>query len=282
MALAKAWEEDEVAPEVARIFEDVRAALDLPFVPSLFKVLADVPDYLRTLWHDLGGVVQSREFQAAGHALEEFTRSLVIGGGWRFSDQQRVLAGQKFSSTDIEQLSAMVAMFTHAAARMTLFARLLQKGYSGGQPGRVSNGHQASGLSRMITLHVPRESAAGLRVWLIYVDIRRTFGTSTVFSAYRVLSPFPSYLASVWLDTKKLLGDAGVQRTRDDVSRRALGLLVGIPVKDHRAALRQVDPKKWRDIEETVDTYARLSPLLLLITAVWQRSFTGVGRIIAA
>ncbi len=282
MALAKTWEEDEVAPEVARIFEDVRASMDLPFVPSLFKVLAEVPDYLRTLWHDLGPVVRSREFQAAGHALEEFTRSLVISGGWRFSDQQRVLAGQKFSPHDIEQLSAMVAMFARAAARMTLFARLLQKGYSGGQPGRVSNGRQASALSRMITLHVPPESAAGLRVWLIYADIRRTLGISIVFSAYRVLSPFPSYLASVWLDTKKLLGDAGVQRARDDVGRRALGLLVGLPVKDHRSALRQLDPRRWRDIEETVDCYARLSPQMLLITAIWQRSFSGLGRIIAA
>ncbi|MFB3813659.1 MAG: halocarboxylic acid dehydrogenase DehI family protein [Terriglobales bacterium] len=280
--LSRLWEEDEVAPELARLYGDIRSSFDLPFVPSLFKQLAAIPHYLQGMWNDLGPVVRSREFQTADRALEEFTRSLAIAGGWRFSDQQRVLAGQKFSNNNIEQLSAIAAIFTRAATRMGLFARLLQKGYSGGQPGRISSGRQAPALARMITVHVPRESDASLRVWLIYSDIRRTLGVKNVPSSLRVLSPFPAYLASVWLDTKKVMADPAFLRARDDVAKRALGLLVGIPVKDHRALARQLDPKQWREIEEAVDAFARLSPQRLLALAIWQRSFAVAGRIAAA
>jgi hypothetical protein len=282
MSLSRLYEEHEVAPELRRIYGEVRASFDLPYVPSLFKLLAGAPDYLRLAWDDVGSTVRSREFQTAAKALEEFARSLVISAGWRFSDQQRVLAAQKFSSNDIEQLGGIAATLTRGSAKMSLFARLLQKGYSGGQPGRVSNGRQASALARMVTLHVPGESDAGLRVWLIYSDIRRTLGMKHVLSMYRVLSPFPAYLASVWLDSKKTLADPAFARARDELAKRSLGLLTGIPVKDHRALGKQIEAAQWRRIEETVDALARILPEIVLLTTTWQCSFAGSGRIVAA
>jgi hypothetical protein len=281
MPLTRVWEENEISPELRRIYGDIRAGFDLPFVPSLFKLLSGVPEYLRVMWDDLGPVARSREFQMAGKALEEFARSLAIGGGWRLSDQQRLLAGQKFSTNDIEQLEGIVATFARLTARLTLFTRLMQKGYSGGQRGRISNGRQASALAHLITLHVPNESAAGLRAWLIYADIKRTLGTRHVFSIYRVISPFPGYLASVWLDSKRIFRDPSFLSARDQAAKRASALLTGIPVKDHRASARQLDAKQWREIEELVDNYARLLPQFALLSAAWQRSFAAVGRIVA-
>ncbi len=282
MSLNRLFEEHEVAPEVRRIYDDVRSSFDLPFVPTLFKVLAAQPEYLKLMWDDLGPVARSREFQTSAKAMEEFARSLVIAGGWRFSDQERVLAGQKFSYNDIEQLCAIAATFARATVRMVLFARLMQKGFSGGQPGRVSNGRQASALSRMVTLHVPGESDAGLRVWLIYSDIKRSMGTKNVLSLFRVLSPFPAYLASVWLDAKKTAAEPAFLSARDDVAKRALGLLVGIPVRDHRAAGKQIEPAVWREIEDTVDGFSRVVPQMALLSTVWQRSFANQGRTVAA
>lgn len=283
MALTRIVEEPELTPELQRIYADVRASFDLPFVPSMFKLAAAEPEYLRCMWEDLGPVVRSKEFQTASKALEEFVRSLVISGGWKFSDQQRVLSGHKFSSNDIEQLGAIVATLARGTTRMALFSRLMQRGFSGGQRGRVSNGRQASALSRMVTLHVPSEADAGLRVWLIYSDIKRTLGLRTVLSMFRILSPYPGYLASVWLETKKMLADPALLRARDEVSKRALGLLAGMPVRDHRAACKALDAKRWRDIEDMVDGFARVMPQFALISAAWQRSFPHfTGQIVGA
>jgi hypothetical protein len=79
-------------------------------------------------------------------------------------------------------------------------------------------------------------------------------------SLYRALSPYPSYLTSAWLDSKKLLADHSFISAREELNRRARALLAGIPVKDHRALLKELDPAQWREIEETVDGFGRLLP----------------------
>src|ERR1700741_3104683 len=101
MPLTRALEEHEVSPELRRIYGDIRASFGLTFVPTLFKLAASVPDYLMMLWADLGPVVRSREFQAASRALHELSASVVTSNGWRFADQAKTLAAQKFSSSDI-------------------------------------------------------------------------------------------------------------------------------------------------------------------------------------
>ena len=272
MALTRLYEETELTPELRRIYTDIRYSFDLPFVPSIFKACAGVPEYLKLMWNDLGPVARSREFQTAGLALEEFVRSLAVSDGWRFSDQQRVLAEQKFTPDDIEQFAVIVNIFARALPRMALFARLVQRGYSGGQPGRVSSGKQVSALSRLVTLHVPNERDASLRVWLLYNDIKKTTASGHVLSLLRAVSPFPGYLASVWVESKKVMREESFQLSRERVARRALGLLTGLPVRAHRNS-KHVTGEQWKDIEQTVDTFARLLPPFALLGAVWQRSF---------
>jgi len=55
-----------------------------------------------------------------------------------------------------------------------------------------------------------------------------------------------------------------------------------MPVKDHRSLLKDFDPAQWREIEETVDGFARLLPQFVLLTSVWQRSFPNAARLIGA
>jgi len=273
MPLVRAYEEHEVPEEIRRLYSDVRLSFDLPFVPNIFKVAAARPDYLRGMWDDLGPVVRSREFHAAAEALEEYIRSQAIRGGWRFPDQQKALAAQKFAQIDVNALRGTVMIFQRALPRLALFTRLLQRGYSGGQAGRISSSKHAAALSRIAALNVPNEKDAPLRVWLIYSDFKRTTGARNVLDPLRVISPFPGYLASVWTDMKRLLNDSAFQRARDDAAKRCLGHIVGLPVRDHRAGIRTLAAGDWREIEETIDGFARLFPQFALATAVWHRSF---------
>lgn len=282
MSLTRTYEEMEISADLSRIYVDVRASFDIPWVPTVFKLSAGVPPYLRTMWDDLGPVVRSREFQTTTRALDEFTRSLAVSDGWHFSSQERLLAAQKFSVADIEQLGGMISVFARSIPKLVLFSRLMQRGYSGGQKGKISQGKQASALARMITLNVPSEKEAGLRTWLLYSDIKKTLNTKTVGSMFRIISPYPGYLASVWTDSKKLLKQPNFIRAKDEVHRRALGLIDGLPVRDHRKLAKNLTPDQWRDIEEMVDNFARLLPQFALVSAVWQRSFPHGGTAIAA
>ncbi len=282
MALSRAYEEHEVTPEIRRMYANIRAGFDLPYVPTVFKLSAGIPQYLKVLWKDLESVVGSREFESAARAYQEIAHSAAISGGWTFSDQPGVLAADKFSNADIRVVGGIVGLFAHATAQMALFSRLMQRGYSGGQKGRVTKSKQVSAMAQMVRVHVPNEREAGLRVWLIYSDIKKTTGAKTVLSLYRALSPFPSYLASAWLDGKRLLTDPSFISAHEELNRRARALLAGMPVKDHRALLKDLNPEQWRDIEETVDGFARLLPQFTLLTSVWQRSFPNASRLIGA
>ena len=282
MSLTRTFEDNEVGPEVERIFADIRASFDLPFVPTPFRVLAAIPEYLRLMWHDLGHVAASREFRSAAVALQEFVHSEAITGGWRFADQERVLAEQKISSEDTLVLSGVVGVFNRALPALTLFLRLMQLGYSGGTAGRVTPGKLSPALSRLITLNVPNEREASLRVWLLYGDIKRTTGEGHILDLFRVLSPFPGYLASAWLDAKRLFKDDSFQDAREEVARRAAACVTGIPVHDHRKLARHISAEQWSEVEETVDGCVRLLPLYTLLTATWRRSFAVEQTVIRA
>jgi Halocarboxylic acid dehydrogenase DehI len=273
MPLTRMYEETEVSPDLRRVYADVRASFDLPWVPSTFKLAAGIPAYLAAMWDDLGLISRSKEFQASSRALEEYARSIAISDGWQFSSQDRVLASHKFSVADIEQLGVILNVFVRSVPKLVLFSRLMQRGYSGGQKGKVSNGKQASALARMITLNVPNEREAGLRAWLIYNDMHKTLGSRSVPSLFRIISPYPGYMASVWMDAKKLLAQPNFMRARDDINRRTLGLVAGMPVADHRKHIKGLSPNQWRDLEEMVDGFVRVLPQMALISAVWQRSF---------
>jgi len=282
MALNRAYEEHEVPPEIRRMYASIRTAFDLPFVPTVFKLSAGIPQYLKLVWKDLESVASSREFETAARAFQEVAHSAAISGGWTFSDQPAILAADKFSNADIRVIGGIVGLFARATAQMALFSRLMQRGYSGGQKGRVTNVKQVAAMAQMVRVHVPNEREAGLRVWLIYSDIKKTTGAKSVLSLYRALSPYPSYLASAWMDSKRLLVDPSFVSAREELNRRARALLAGMPVSDHRAILKDLDATQWREIEETVDSFARLLPQFTLLTSVWQRSFPSAARLIGA
>ena len=282
MALSRAYEEPEVPPEIRRMYASIRTGFDLPFVPTVFKLAAGIPQYLKLVWKDLESVVCSREFETAARAFQEVAHSAAISGGWTFSDQPAVLAADKFSNADIRVIGGIVGLFARATAQMALFSRLMQRGYGGGQKGRVTKVKPVAAMAQMVRIHVPNEREAGLRVWLIYSDIKKTTGAKSVISLYRALSPFPSYLASAWMDSKRLLADPSFVNAHEELNRRARALLAGMPVRDHRALLKDLDATQWREIEETVDGFARLLPQFTLLTSVWQRSFPNASRLIGA
>lgn len=282
MALIRAYEEHEVTPEIRRMYAGIRTAFDLPFVPTVLKLSAGVPLYLKAVWKDLESVVCSREFDSAARAFQEIAHSAAVSGGWTFSDQPGTLAADKFSNADIRVIGGLVGLFTRATAQMGMFSRLMQRGYAGGQKGRVTGLKQVSALAQLVRVHIPNEREAGLRCWLIYSDIKKTTGAKSVPSLYRALSPFPSYLASAWLDSKRLLSDPSFIAAYEELNRRSRALLTGLPVRDHRRMVKEIDAAQWHEIEETVDGFARLLPQFVLLTSVWQRSFPSAARMIGA
>src|SRR3954468_6802163 len=172
MAFTRAWEENDVSRDIKRIYTDARSALNLPYIPTMLKVLANQPEYLKAAWNDVGPVVRSKEFHSAALALEEYVYSLVVAGGWKFNEQRRELQDQRFSVEDTIFVADAVAIFAHGLPQILLLARLLQAGRRGGRRPQVGHLNETSMIAQALSIHVPNEREAGLRSWLIYNDIK--------------------------------------------------------------------------------------------------------------
>ncbi|MDT7042288.1 carboxymuconolactone decarboxylase family protein [Candidatus Nitronereus thalassa] len=50
MATVKLVEEAEAAPEIQHVYEEVKKTFGVPFVPNIFKAMANHPGYLEVTW----------------------------------------------------------------------------------------------------------------------------------------------------------------------------------------------------------------------------------------
>jgi len=71
---------DTALEGVKRVFEDIKATLELPLVNSDYRAMALWPDYLALAWHDIKGVVGTPEYAAATQQLAQ----LAVQGVDRF------------------------------------------------------------------------------------------------------------------------------------------------------------------------------------------------------
>jgi len=53
MAMVKLVSEEQATGNIKAIYEDIKKAFGLPFVPNLFKAMAHSPDYLEACWSKL-------------------------------------------------------------------------------------------------------------------------------------------------------------------------------------------------------------------------------------
>src|SRR5919204_656379 len=60
---------DEAVPYVRLIYEDIRNTLRVPFVNTIFRVLANYPTYLSFAWSQLGPYLRKRSMERAADEL---------------------------------------------------------------------------------------------------------------------------------------------------------------------------------------------------------------------
>ena len=49
--------EEEAAGKVREVYDEIKATLDIDFVPNLYKVMAPSPDYLEANWNKVKAVM---------------------------------------------------------------------------------------------------------------------------------------------------------------------------------------------------------------------------------
>lgn len=69
--------EESAAPRVRKIFDEMKRAMDLPFVPLTYRAFARWPDFLGVYWNTVRPIVQSPVYEGCHYGVRESAFALT-------------------------------------------------------------------------------------------------------------------------------------------------------------------------------------------------------------
>lgn len=181
---------DEASGEVARVYDEIRAALRVPFVNQLFRVLANDPGFLVPAWDAARPVLRTRAFEREADRLRE---RALLDVPVEAIDVERLVGG------DAGRVRAFTDSIHYVLPKLLLTAHL----YAALAQGRGGGGHAREELPAgpapgtvALDLVDPDEAPAEAR--RVLQTIKRRHGHPAVASFYRALSSWPALLDEVW------------------------------------------------------------------------------------
>ncbi|MCB0153718.1 MAG: carboxymuconolactone decarboxylase family protein [Anaerolineae bacterium] len=111
MPIVKLVEYEDAPPEVRAVYDEIKAARNVPDVNNFWKAIASHPPTLRRVWNDL------REVMAPG-ALDPLTKEMIavavsVTNGCAYCINSHTAAAQRLGMTPemLGELMAVIGMF---------------------------------------------------------------------------------------------------------------------------------------------------------------------------
>jgi hypothetical protein len=220
--------ENQAEGRTKEIFDEIRQALGIPFVNTLFRALASFPEFFDLFWRTAKPAVSTQEFFSFSGRLgaEAYTRmhSYFAVPAFRAEDGE-------MNATSAAQLEIQeVVDFYHSNYSMLLLlCAALVQAFENPASGS-HDGTPVTVLPRLAKkLGLVEEEVAGLPLRKIYDDIRRTLGTPFLETCYLSLGRWPDFLAAYWESLKPLVRTPLYEQNRLALRDSALLLAAELP-----------------------------------------------------
>ncbi|HEX6143990.1 MAG TPA: halocarboxylic acid dehydrogenase DehI family protein [Geminicoccaceae bacterium] len=243
-------------PATLRIYDEIEAALRVPFVNFVFRVLANRPAFFHPAWARLAPIARSRGFEAAAARVRE--RAALE------ADVATVDLGP--AGGDLERIRAYSRTIHHVVPKLLLSVTAFDLDAAGeGVPDAATgNGTDFADLDAMppgmvegaVAIPMVDPAVAEGKVAALFRDIQATHGHPGVATYYRALAQWPELLDGLWQAVRPLVGGPVLQDRRRIVldlaaeemralraAARAAGLLDGDPPvlpADQKAEIRAI------------------------------------------
>ena len=121
MAIIRLMEESEATGKVKTVFDEIKATLEVPFVPQLFRALAAKPEQLEAVWTQVKGLFGSGALDVKTKALA----ALAVAAAQRCSYFVNIhaIALKRLGATD-EEMAELLEVASLATALNTLVSGL--------------------------------------------------------------------------------------------------------------------------------------------------------------
>ena len=202
----------EAPAAVEELYDDVRRVLGVPFVNSLFRVLANRHEYLREAWRSVRPVLCSPAFEKAAEDLRG--RTLVDGAvenapeaGWQDFEH-----GERFAR--------FTQSIHYVLPKLLLIATAWRSGRTAPSQGVSSTGAPRPPEAQVRIELVNPEEAQG-EVAELFRRIQSRHGHPAVASWYRALAQQPALLEAAWTRVEPHVGSGAWNATHEALLERA-------------------------------------------------------------
>jgi hypothetical protein len=216
-------------PALKEIYEDTKAALQVPWMGVVAMSFARYPRFYATLWGAFRDLSASAEFLAACHELRQAAESASLS----VPSILQKLHELGYTEPEIAEIRALIEIFSHGNMPYLLIAtaaRLLLEGSEIGtsrsisKPVQSRHGPAAGGkLVLMEPHHAERQLQA------LYDDLKSTIGLPFLNTDYRALARWPSYFDVAWRSLKPLIGTPAYDEAVERVHKKAVTLVLALP-----------------------------------------------------
>lgn len=215
-------------PELKAIYEDTKAALQVPWMGVVAMSFARYERFYATLWDGFRELAASAEFEAACRDLRQVAETTGL-------DTPSILAelnGLGYSPPEIDQIRDLIEVFSHGNMPYLLIAtaaRVLLEGHEIGASKSFSESARLHGpaVGGKLILMEPHHAERQLRD--IYNDVKTTVGLPFLNTDYRALARWPSYFDAAWRSLKPQIGSSAYNHSVEAVHNKAVALVMALP-----------------------------------------------------
>lgn len=278
-------EEDIARGRIKEVYEDIKATMRVPFVPTSFRAFAAYPEYLELVWAHVKPNVGTAAFEEWAAGIRHHSDA-DASHRFRVSDHVNILLQRGTPYETIHDIRDTVEVFHYLDPRLLiLLAGLVESqekqapvGNLDPTPREVRRVDVPSFL--FVPVRLVRPELAPHRVRRLLNDIKAAMQMPVVPGLYRALAAWPDYLELAWKEVKPALSTRPYGETcaelREIASRAAYELPSPLRIDDDTLVQAGLEAD-LREIRQLNQLFADLLPRLILNTSIlWKGLREGV------
>jgi hypothetical protein len=219
--------EKEAQGRTSEIYLEIKQALAVPYVNTMFQALASFPEFFDLFWKAARPVLATQEFFSFSERLgaEAFTRV----HNYFHVPSLGAKAADMFSAGAQHELRELLELYHYNYPILLLLAAALVEAIE--NPGAEKC---ASTPARVVRRNWPRpiiveEETAPAPTRKIYEDIKRTLGTPFLHTCYLSMGRWPDFLKICWESLAPLMKSPIYEQQRAAMCDSAVALARELP-----------------------------------------------------
>ena len=196
-----------VEGECALWYDEMKTALQVPWMGVVTMAFAHYPNFFATLWQGLKPLVASRVFVNEAQSLQTGVQDAIVG--LQPPAITTRLADMGYGLREIDQIRAVNAVFSHGNHHYALIAAITRQLLEGGE---ITGSGDATPYDARhapdvdVPLVLIEAHHADAPTQAVYDDIKQVLGLPFVNTDYRAFARWPSYWAQAWGDLRQEAG----------------------------------------------------------------------------